>query len=202
MKFITFIIPTIGRETLNRTLQSIKNQTINDWDAVVVFDGVSPNYFEDDERIKYIKIDKLGNIKRHAKYGFISNAGLVRNEAFKFVDSEWIGFVDDDDIIYNDYIERIKEEVVVEKNNIDLILFRMNADRIIPKFETNEIKKNEVGISFIIKNEKLKLNNLKFKNCDNEDYVFFCDAIKKGLIYKISKHVTYQVCGIHNCYKK
>lgn len=39
--FITFIIPTKGRRTLSRTLESLVNQTIPNWEAIVLLDGVT-----------------------------------------------------------------------------------------------------------------------------------------------------------------
>ena len=190
MKLITFVIPTIGRETLQRTIVSLKNQTIDDWHAIVVFDGIDKIDFHD-ERITSIKIPKAGNIQVHKKFGNVSNAGLVRNEAFKYVESKWIGFVDDDDIIYQDYIEKLK----IEEKDVDLILFRMNADRVVPSFEHKDIRKNEVGISFAVKTDMVKLHNLKFENCGTEDYVFFNNCISYGLTYKISEHIVYEVCS-------
>ena len=37
---ITFIIPTIGRNTLEKAIQSIENQSINEWKIIVIFDGI------------------------------------------------------------------------------------------------------------------------------------------------------------------
>ena len=195
MNFITFIIPTIGRETLIRTIDSLLKQTVDDWEAIVIFDGIEPNFVFDDDRIIIKKINKLGKISRHVKYGNVSSAGFVRNEGFKFVSSKWIGFVDDDDVLISNYVEKLKEEECNE--NFDLILFRMNANKIIPAIELNEIKFGEVGISFAISTEKLKKFNLKFLNSSSEYYEFFSNAISKGLKYKISKHIVYEVCRDH-----
>jgi hypothetical protein len=195
MKFISFIIPTIGRETLKRTICSLLKQTVDDWEAIVIFDGIEPTFVFNDDRIIIKKTNKLGKIKKHTKYGNVSSAGFVRNEGFKFVDSKWIGFVDDDDILVSNYVEKLKEEEINE--NFDLILFRMNANKIIPAIESNEIKPGEVGISFAINTEKLKKLNLRFSNSCSEDYEFFKNAISKGLKYKISKHIVYEVCRDH-----
>jgi len=193
MSFITFVIPTIGRQTLRRTLDSLKKQTIADWNAIVVFDGIEPNITYFDDRVSIVKIEKAGKIQKHKKFGEISTAGLVRNEAFKFVKSKWIGFVDDDDIVYSNYFEFLQDD---DEEN-DIILFRMNSDRIIPPLDRQKIRLNEVGISFAVRTEQVKKYDLKFKNCGSEDYEFFKDAIDKGLRYKISKHVTYEVCLHH-----
>ena len=37
---ITFIIPTIGRDTLKRSIKSIEDQTSDQWKVIVIFDGV------------------------------------------------------------------------------------------------------------------------------------------------------------------
>ena len=37
--FVTFIIPSKGGNTIDRTIQSLLNQTHNQWNAVIVFDG-------------------------------------------------------------------------------------------------------------------------------------------------------------------
>ena len=43
MIFITFIIPTIGRETLEQSLDSLLTLKEINWNAVVLFDGVKNN---------------------------------------------------------------------------------------------------------------------------------------------------------------
>ena len=52
---ITFIIPSLNRPTLERTIESLINQTNPNWKCVIIYDGVDGNSFEDD-RIKTIKI--------------------------------------------------------------------------------------------------------------------------------------------------
>jgi hypothetical protein len=38
--FITFIIPTIGRKTLSNAIKSLLEQDDNNWNAIIIFDGV------------------------------------------------------------------------------------------------------------------------------------------------------------------
>ena len=40
---ITFIIPTIGRESLKNTLLSLQNQNIENWSAIIIFDDCDIN---------------------------------------------------------------------------------------------------------------------------------------------------------------
>lgn len=37
---ITFIIPSINRETLSRTIDSLFKQSNPNWKAIIIFDGV------------------------------------------------------------------------------------------------------------------------------------------------------------------
>jgi glycosyltransferase involved in cell wall biosynthesis len=52
LPLLTFIIPTIGRPTLKRTINSLQQLTNKNWNAIVIFDGISPNLQIKDERIK------------------------------------------------------------------------------------------------------------------------------------------------------
>ena len=100
---ITFIIPTIGRDTLINSINSLLNQTYIDWNAIIIFDGIKSNIDINDERIKIIECEKKG-------LNF-NSAALVRNYGISFAKTYWIAFLDDDDIISNDYIETFYNEI-------------------------------------------------------------------------------------------
>ena len=52
---ITFIIPSLNRPTLGKTIDSLLNQTNPNWKCIIIYDGVDGEKF-DDERITTIKI--------------------------------------------------------------------------------------------------------------------------------------------------
>ena len=58
MNNITFIVPTIGRISLNNSIKSLLNQTIENWNAIIIFDGIKCNIENNDfkcvEQIIYI----------------------------------------------------------------------------------------------------------------------------------------------------
>ena len=53
----------------------------------------------------------------------MNSAGYVRNHGIKFVTTEWIAFVDDDDTIRDTYVETFLTETATY--DIDVIIFRM-----------------------------------------------------------------------------
>jgi len=182
--FVTFIIPTIGRETLPQTLKSLINQTDINWKTIVIFDGISSTIETLDSRIKIIESEKLGQGK--------NSAGLVRNYGMQFVDTEWIAFVDDDDCVSHDYVAVLKKEIL-EYDAVDLIIFRMEfGDGICPNLESDSFYRNDVGISFACKTELFKNGN-KFEPSEVEDFKYLDNARNKNYKIMVSPHITYFV---------
>jgi len=183
---ITFIIPTIGRSSLNNSINCLLNQTINDWNAIIIFDGVSCNIENIDSRIKIIETTKKGLS--------INSAGLVRNYGISFATTKWIAFLDDDDIISNDYIETFYKELEENnKINLDVIIFRMKiGDRIVPKIETDNFYLCDVGISFIIKKE-IYNDGIKFVGDGAEDFLYLDNIRQNNYKIMISPYVKYFV---------
>jgi glycosyltransferase involved in cell wall biosynthesis len=179
---VTFIIPTIGRETLSLTLQSLKNQTITNWKAIVIFDGIEPNISETDPRITIIKTPiKLGQ-------GY-NSAGLVRNYGIKFVNTEWVAFVDDDDSITPNYIESFLSELWLDP---DVIIFRMTLDdRVCPSIDSTNFFIKNVGISFAVKTELV--SKFIFIPSIEEDFEFLDKVRLKKYKIVLSPYITYTV---------
>lgn len=196
---INFIIPSIGRLTLKNTLESLISQSHSDWNCWVGFDGITKEELDtsiliEDSRINYLfSSEKQGNRKFHG------NAGLVRNWIISSISNnyEWLAFVDDDDTLTHDYIEKLKEEI--EYTDFDCCIFRMRYDannqRIVPPYGMKVIQQNFVGISFCVNKIFINTNNIKFINSDSEDYNFLEQINNKnGEIY-LSEHITYNVNG-------
>ena len=185
--FITFIIPTIGRESLLNSINSLINLKDNNWNAIIIFDGIKCNINIKDSRIKIIEIEKSG------KEDIKNNAGLVRNIGFNYVEnSEWIGFLDDDDYLSENYICNLKEEIKIN-NCIEVCIFRMGYENkcIVPsKFDKNIIR-NKVGISFALKKNITEHN--KFINSPFEDYFYLKNLQVKKYKIIISSYVSYFV---------
>ena len=86
-------------------IQSIFDQTYNNWEIIIVDDGsfvdLKPtiHQFEDILTIKYFRKDNSG-------------PGLSRNYGAKRAANDWLVFVDSDVIVEKDYIENIKKSIV------------------------------------------------------------------------------------------
>ena len=179
MSFITFIIPTIGRITLLDAINSLIEQDDPNWNAIIIFDGIKKNIEINDDRITIVEINKQ------------NNAGLVRNIGFQYVkDSEWIGFLDDDDYLSNNYISRLKEEININ-NTIEVCIFRMSYPNkfILPMATDRNIIRNRVGISFAIK--KYISESIFFKDSYYEDFYYLKELQMKKYKILISSYVCY-----------
>ena len=190
--FITFIIPTIGRETLKNSISSLINLKDSDWNAIIIFDRIKKNIdtnYTNDTRIKIYE-SSIENINNFA--GNIRNIGL---EYCKKINSEWIGFLDDDDYLSDDYICKLKEEININKN-IEVCIFRMGFENkcILPFSSDKNIIRKHVGISFCFK-QFIAINDIeiKFKNIPYEDFIFLKLLQSKKYKILISSFVTYFV---------
>lgn len=179
MSFITFIIPTIGRESIHRAVDSLHKQTDSDWSAIINFDGTNPN-IDSTDKIQIIKSTKIGI------------AGKVRNAVFPKVESEWVGFLDDDDYLKETYVEKLK----TYSCELDLVIFSMQwtfTGRIIPRIGTQILECGDIGISFSVRNDFIQQNNIMFYDSVLEDYDFLQKCIKNNARYKITHDVQYYV---------
>lgn len=192
---ITFIIPTLNRSTLIRALQSLLNQTIQNWIAIIIFDGCIPVENEllevlNNSKFVFFSIKKLGKFKVNDEVN--NSAGYVRNIGMSLVLTSWIGFLDDDDYLHPSYTEKLIEEIEIN-SDIDLILFRMiNNKKIIPSLDTTKIILTKCGISCCLKT-KLFQEGFKFEQSSIEDFKFIKNIENAHKKIIISPHITYLV---------
>lgn len=180
---VTFIIPTIGRDTLKNTIFSLLNQTNPNWNAIIIFDGICPTETMNDNRITVIQCSKLG--EGH------NSAGLVRNYGILLAKTEWIAFVDDDDVIKSTYVDIFLNEIIRYEN--DVIIFRMISEgQIIPNNCTDNFYINCVGISFALKKCIFDSGTI-FEPSSVEDYTLLDNIRQKKYKMMISPYLLYSV---------
>lgn len=176
---ITFIVPTVCRPTLDQAIKSIHQQSDNDWYTLVVCDGIDPLKISnhqrlDDDRISLWKAPRTASASRTRQFGV---------EKAK---TEWVGFLDDDDILNPEYVSHWK----MEKNDVDVIIFKMtNYGNNIPSGKF--IEHGNVGISFCLRKEIL--DTIEIPEPPSEDYVLLKRLEVAGARIHYSDYVAYHV---------
>jgi len=195
MNDIIFIIPTIGRETLKKSIQSLVDLKGNyRWKAIIIFDGIKNNLISKHENLLILEVEKCGNIEKK------NNAGLVRNIGLDYIQnncsnlkSKYIGFLDDDDTIHPDYLINIYKQE--ELFNFEVIIHRMMYPnyKIVPHPLTRNIERCNVGISISFKYELIFNSKIRFINHPYEDYLFLTNIKREKYSILISEYVNYFV---------
>ena len=125
MAKVSVIVPIYNNEKyLKECLDSICNQTLDDIEIICVNDGSEDNslkileeYKQKDNRIILLNQDNLG-------------VSAARNNGIKIATGEYIGFVDSDDYIDNDFYEKLYNSAI--QNNSDMAvagILRFNGMR-------------------------------------------------------------------------
>ena len=103
---ISVIIPVYNSvQFLGRCVGCLTDQTYKDWELILIDDGstdgsemLCDEYARDDGRIKVYHQSNRG-------------ASLARKRGIELAQGEWLTFVDSDDIIENDYIEKLFDSI-------------------------------------------------------------------------------------------
>jgi len=173
---ISIIIPIYKAEKyLKDCLDSVVNQTLTNIQIICINDespdksiNILNQYAIQDNRI----------IIKNIKHVSISE---TRNEGLKYVDGEYIGFIDDDDFIDLKQYEKMYE--YAKKDNLDLLQFGYQI-----------IKENQKFKDFLKKYVKYKDENIIdnidgniFKKLFNQNWnkIYKSEIIKKNKIYFI-----------------
>lgn len=201
-QIVTFVIPTSGRLTLARTINSLYNQTDPRWLAVIMMDGVSTSLEYLNPRnnfplfISGIDIDSRVCIQHTEKMGVSNCAGGLRNYAVQFSITPWLAFVDDDDTVGERFVEAVAKE---SSGNVflDCIIFRMSSvGTVHPQLEFDNFYINDVGISFAVKRDIFFRRNIYFESSNAEDFLFLDRLRREGYSILLSEDILYYVKDI------
>jgi len=132
--FFSIILATYNRGyCIRRAIDSVLVQSFQNWELIIVDDGSSDNtekivkQYLDDERIKYIKLEKN------------SGVNVARNRGYKESKGEWLFDLDSDNYLVENGLElRYKE---IKKVNFDIIKFLVKT----PKGKILKPKNYQVG---------------------------------------------------------
>lgn len=126
--FISILIPAYqAQNTIRRCLNSVLNQTIDDFEVILINDGSKDetlsicHEFSAFECLKVISQDNVG-------------IAATRNKLLEYATGEYIQFVDADDWIENDTVERLKACINTRKYDMiisDFIAEYVNSSKYI-----------------------------------------------------------------------
>lgn len=109
---VSIIMPTYNcGKFIERTIDSIINQTYDNWELIIVDDCSSDNTeevmkkYKNDKRVNYVKLEKN------------SGAAVARTESMKRANGNYMAFLDSDDLWYPEKLE--KQLKFMKENNYD-----------------------------------------------------------------------------------
>jgi glycosyltransferase involved in cell wall biosynthesis len=189
---ISIIIPVYNAEKhIVKCFESIQNQTFLDYEVVIINDGSVDNS-------KSIIEQFIHNYKNWFLYSKINEGtGISRNFGIKKTRGKYIAFVDVDDFLEKDYLEKLYKELICSdidlaccgyndhsfKGIVSLNNYKDRSSDIIGVNEFSKIIFSQIGgvlwdklfVADIIRKNKLKMDkNIYFY----EDSLFIIDYLK------------------------
>lgn len=164
---ISVIVPVFNSEQyLEKCLNSILNQTLNNIEVILINDGST------DSSLQIIKqyAEKYSNIKYKTKEN--EGQAIARNLGIQMATGEFICFVDSDDYIENTMLEKLYKNAI--ENNSDIVICDYVEEYGNKKIEKKSLFINAENMhksyivsvagpcSKIIKSDIFKQNNIKF----------------------------------------
>lgn len=191
---ISIIIPVYNAEKyIENCIHSVFNQTYTCFELIVINDGSTDRSYE-----------LLTNLKKKYNFKFIdkANSGVssTRNLGIEEAQGEFICFIDSDDSIENDYLEKFilnysdESDLLIQdiirggkiKANYSLGTFRIDSD-LEKILLTNKLLNNGVPFAKFYNTAIIKLNHIRFENkvTYGEDLMFLLNYIKciKSITY-------------------
>jgi glycosyltransferase involved in cell wall biosynthesis len=120
MPTISIVMPAYNVERyIAQAIESVQRQTYKDWELVIVDDASTDGTAEVVNRYA----QKDARIKLHKNKENSGNCRLPRMEAFRHTIGEWIYYLDGDDYIDDDCLEKMLRSA--EKSGKDIVLGRV-----------------------------------------------------------------------------
>lgn len=185
---------------LPEAIESVINQTFKNWELLIIDDCSSDNteqivngYLKKDDRIRYFKTNRNTGSPSQPR-----NIGIEKSEG------TYIAFLDSDDIWFPDKLE--KQMRFIEGNNYDLIYSfyekmtfdGKRSDRVIKTRKVTRysdlLKSNSIPcLTSVITRETI--GNTRFKQIPQEDFCFWLEILKKGI-------VAHNLCEVTALYRE
>ena len=164
---ISIVIPSFNQsQYLNSAISSVLDQTVKAHEIIVVDDGSQDNSLEIARSYEGLGVKVISQV----------NKGLpsARNTGIMNATGDYLLFLDSDDMLLENAIEKITE--VVEKTNADIIS---------PSFKCFGLAQNEVILM-----ENPTIEDFKIAN-----RVGYCSAIKREALLEVGGYSPKMWCG-------
>lgn len=202
-KKISVIIPIFNSsKTLERTIESIINQTYRNLEIILVNDGSTDNSLEICER--YANRDSRIIIVNQNNQG----VGKARNHGIDVSTGDFISFVDSDDTIDGDfYSELIATQLVTNADIVESgakvvlgennVIYPYEKENKINIFKNHDYMENYLNFSLNVSvwgkiYKKEVIGDVRFPNINiNEDFVFLWEIVKRTNLFCENLNVNY-----------
>jgi len=153
---ISIIIPVYNVENyVGETLLSVKNQTSSPDEVIIINDGSTDNSYNIINKFADLKGFKILQTENQG-------LGLTRNYGISLSKSDYIYFLDADDVIENNFIYEMRKSIN-QYNKPDMILFSGKTFS-----NQNEIKK-KINLQFTINGQFFKRDKLLTKMVEKKE---------------------------------
>lgn len=201
----SFIIPVYNAgKTIQRCLDSILAQHHNNYEVIIVDDGSSDNSYEICR--KYQMLDRRFRVYHQQNSG----PSVARNKGLDIAQGEWICFVDSDDAIQANYLEKLKLKIIEENPEVVFMGYRkinINNGKIEIKlpghseknYYENLVKLSSMdmyGYTWIKCFKRSSIGDKRF----NVDLTLFEDEIFSCQVLKDCKHLCYLNDALYDYY--
>lgn len=203
-KSLTIVIPYYNREnTIRETIESIENQTRNDFYILVVDDGSKDNA----EKI----INEFNKKYNNIKYVYKENGGVssARNLGIKLSKTKYISFLDSDDLYDKEFVKVMLDDISQKDKDLSFCSYYYyngkNTNKTISSFSDKNLVaeylkgNNSTNMNcFVFKRKYLIENDLRFDESISwgEDMYFLLKCMKlTNNISVVNKHLTYYRIG-------
>lgn len=170
MPKVSVIVPVYNVEKyVDKCLRSLVNQTMNDYELIIINDGST----DESEKIIEKYISAYPNLIKHIKQ---ENQGLsdARNNGLKLINSDYVMFIDSDDYVCNDMLEKMYNKIT--KENCDFVICGNNVVKENGEIISSTYPNNYCDLDFIT---QMLLGNLcawnkiiKKEIIEDEDLLF------------------------------
>lgn len=204
MPLVSVIVTTYNRkDLLSETLNSILNQTFQDFELIVVDNFSNYDFFSHIKSFESPKIIAFQN----------GNNGVIaanRNCGLKQAKGDFIAFCDDDDIWMSNKLEKQIESITnIQANGINALVYSeviLFGENISERLTNNREVKN---INDLIKANKIALSSTLITKSDliefdedsllvaSEDFELWLKLVKNGykLLYLSEPLIKYRICS-------